>query len=240
MDRSPSGPSAGIARYLPRWELEGVTGAVVAVDVIRAFTTAACAFAAGAREIWLVADVDEALALAARHPGSVVMGEERGLRPDGFHLSNSPVAALEADLDGRVVVQRTSAGTRGAVVAVDAERLFVASLVCASATAAAVEATGLGAPAYVLTGWFQDDVHHGDDDRATAELIERVRTGAPARADETASFVAGTREALRTLQLGDGHVHPDDIVVATDVDRFDFAMEAERVDGGLRVRTTRA
>ena len=231
-------PSA--AAYLPRWELGGVSGAVVAVDVIRAFTTAACAFASGATEIWLVAEVDEALALAARHPGAVVMGEERGLRPDGFRLSNSPVAALEADLAGRVVVQRTSAGTRGALAAVDADRLFVASLVCASATAAAVEATGLGAPTYVLTGWFQDDVHHGDDDRATAELIERVRTGAPVRADETAAFVAGTREAWRTLALGDGHVHPDDIAVATDVDRFDFAMEAERVDGGLRVRSTRA
>jgi hypothetical protein len=45
---------------------------------------------------------------------------------------------------------------------------------------------------------------------------------------------------MRTLSLGDGHVHPDDIVVATDVDRFDFAMEAERVDGGLRVRSIRA
>lgn len=227
-------------RFVPRWELGGVTGTVVAVDVIRAFTTAACAFAAGASEIWLVADVDEALALAARHPGAVVMGEDRGLRPEGFHLSNSPVAALHADLAGRVVVQRTSAGTRGAVAAVDAERLFVASLVCASATAAAVEATGLGAPTYVLTGWFDDDVHHGDDDRSTAELIERVRTGQPARAAETAAFVAGTREAVRTLALGDGHVHPDDIAVATDVDRFDFAMEAERVDGGLRVRPTRA
>lgn len=234
MDRWPSA-----ARYLPRWELDGVTGTVVAIDVIRAFTTAACAFAAGAREIWLVAEVDEALALAARHPGSVVMGEERGLRPDGFHLSNSPVAALAGDLDGRIVVQRTSAGTRGAIAAVDAERLFVASLVCASATAAAVDAAGLGAPAYVLTGWFQDDVHRGDDDRATAALIERVRCRQPAQAAETAAFVAGTREAIRTLQLGDGHVHPDDITVATDVDRFDFAMEAERVDGGLRVRAVR-
>ena len=232
------GPSA--AAYLPHWELGGVTGAVVAVDVIRAFTTAACAFASGATEIWLAAEVDEAVALAALHPGAVVMGAERGLRPDGFDLSNSPVAALDADLDGRVVVQRTSAGTQGALAAIDAERLFVASLVCASATAAAVEATGLGAPTYVVTGWVPADARHGRDDQATAELIERVRTGQPARAEETAAFVAGTREAIYALSLGDEHVHPDDIAVSTDVDRFDFAMEAERVDGGLRVRSTRA
>lgn len=233
-------PEPGTARYLARWELAGVTGCVVAVDVIRAFTTAACAFAAGAREIWLAEAVDEALALADRLPGSVVMGEDRGRRPAGFHLSNSPVEALAADLDGRSVVQRTSAGTRGALAAVDAERLFVAGLVCASATARAVEATGLGAPAYVITGRFEDRPDQGGDDLATAELIERVRTGRPARSAETAAAVAGSEEATRTLALGAGHVHPDDIALAVDVDRFDFAMEAERVDGGLRLRPTTA
>ncbi len=43
-----------MARHVARWELDGVTGAVVVVDVIRAFTTAAYAFGAGAAEIYLV------------------------------------------------------------------------------------------------------------------------------------------------------------------------------------------
>jgi 2-phosphosulfolactate phosphatase len=38
------------------------TGVVVVIDVMRAFTTAAYAFAAGIREIELVATVEEALA----------------------------------------------------------------------------------------------------------------------------------------------------------------------------------
>ena len=40
------------SRQLARWELEDVGGAVVVVDVIRAFTTAAYAFGAGARRIF--------------------------------------------------------------------------------------------------------------------------------------------------------------------------------------------
>ena len=32
-----------------------------------------------------------------------------------------------------------------------------------------------------------------------------------------------------------GHVHPDDIDYATRVDRFDFAMEVQRVTGALRL-----
>jgi len=51
-----------------RWELDGVRGAVVVVDVIRAFTTAAYALHAGASEIWLVAGVDERWRSAARCP----------------------------------------------------------------------------------------------------------------------------------------------------------------------------
>ena len=54
------------ARRLARWELGGVVGAVVVVDVIRAFSTAAYAFGAGAAEIFLVDTVEEALVLARR------------------------------------------------------------------------------------------------------------------------------------------------------------------------------
>ena len=62
-----------------RWELDDVTGAVVVVDVIRAFTTAAYAFGAGAEAIYLVAGVDEALQFKAAHPG--VSGDGREPRP---------------------------------------------------------------------------------------------------------------------------------------------------------------
>jgi hypothetical protein len=42
------------ARFLPRWAVADVAGAVVVVDVLRAFTTAAYALAGGARHIVLV------------------------------------------------------------------------------------------------------------------------------------------------------------------------------------------
>src|SRR4051794_11583299 len=116
-DAPPPGPmtdaSADAARYLPRWEVHDVGGAVVAVDVIRAFTCTAYAFNAGAVAIHLVADVEEALAFKADHPGVLAMGEDHGRRIEGFDLSNSPVEASRADLSGRRLVQRTGGGTRG-------------------------------------------------------------------------------------------------------------------------------
>jgi len=57
------------AKFVSNWELQGVSGVVVAVDVLRAFTTAAYAFAAGATSICLVSTVAEALELARSIPG---------------------------------------------------------------------------------------------------------------------------------------------------------------------------
>lgn len=207
------------------------------IDVIRAFSTAAYALAAGAAGIYLVATVDEALAFKAAHPGSFAMGEDHGLRPAGFDLPNSPVQAAAADLDRRLVVQRTSAGTQGVVAARRATRLWCASLVCASATAAAVRNAGLGAPTYVITGWFADRPDRpGTDDRLTADHIDSIRVGGQPDADDVATAVAASDEATLTLALGTGHVDPLDI--ATDVDRFDFAMEVTRDDEGLRLERT--
>ena len=226
------------ARYRPTREVGEARGAVVAIDVIRAFTTAAYAFGAGARAIYLVAGVDEALAFVAAHPGALAMGEDHGLRPDGFALPNSPARAAAAHLDGRTVVQRTSAGTQGVVAARRAERLWCGSLVVASATAAAVEAAGLGAPTYVITGHLPERVDRpGTDDLLTARHIEAVRAGTASAADAAtvAAAVAATDEAERTLALGAGHVDPTDIALAVAVDRFAFAMEVTRDAEGLRL-----
>ena len=182
--------------------------------------------------------VDEALAFKAAHPGSVAMGEDHGLRPDGFDLPNSPVQAEAADLRDRVVVQRTSAGTQGVVAARNATRLWCAGLVCASATAAAVARAGLGEPSYVITGWFTDRHDRpGTDDRLTAAHIEALRRGEEPDAAAVARAVAAT-DGPRTLALGAGHVDPRDIEYTTAVDRFDFAMEVTRDGHGLRLDRT--
>ncbi|MCI0521281.1 MAG: 2-phosphosulfolactate phosphatase, partial [Chloroflexi bacterium] len=65
-------------------------GVAVVIDVLRAFTTAAFAFAAGAEEILLTDTVENALDLRRRFPGALVMGEVGGLPPQGFDFGNSP------------------------------------------------------------------------------------------------------------------------------------------------------
>jgi len=219
-----------------RWELDGVRGPVVVIDVLRAFTTAAYAFGAGAEAIYLVASVEEALDFKSQHAGSLAMGEDHGRRPTGFDFSNSPVTVAQSDLQGRTIVQRTSAGTQGVIGATGADRLWAASLVCASATAAAVTAADIGDPSYVITGCFADSPDTtGDDDRITADLIERVRVGQDLQRAEAVVELLQTYEARRTLALGAEHADPLDLHYAAQVDAFDFAMEAVVDDRGIRL-----
>jgi 2-phosphosulfolactate phosphatase len=229
-------PPEGNARFVSCAEAGAISGAVVVVDVLRAFSTAAYAFAAGARHIFLVAGVEEALAFKREHPGTLAMGEVQGRFPEGFDFSNSPAAIASQDLRGRTLVQRTSAGTRGAVAARSATRLWCASLVNASATAAALKGSGLGAPAYVISG--RPDAaaaSWGGDDLATAEHIESLRLGAPLDCVATRDKITSSEEARRTLALGPDHANARDIAFCTDIDRFDFALEATRIGARLRL-----
>ncbi|HTV24513.1 MAG TPA: 2-phosphosulfolactate phosphatase [Polyangiaceae bacterium] len=220
------------ALHLSRAEAVDIDGAVVAIDVLRAFSTAAYAFAAGARHIILVESVAAALDYKRAHLDVLALGEERGHRPEGFDFSNSPAAIARADLRGRVLVQSTSSGTRGVVAARRATRLWCASLVNASATAAALRASGLGAPAYVLTGRADpSQADAGLDDRATAELIEARRCCSTIDVGAVRARVANSAEATRTRALGARHAEASDIEHCLDVDRFDFAMEVIRRDG---------
>src|SRR5512135_2299917 len=91
------------------------TGLVVVIDVLRAFTNAAFAFSRGAKEIYPVNAVEEALQFKAGTPNSLACGEVGGLPPEGFDFGNSPTQTNTLDLKGCALIQRTSAGTQGIV-----------------------------------------------------------------------------------------------------------------------------
>jgi 2-phosphosulfolactate phosphatase len=104
----------------------------VVIDVMRAFTTAAYAFAAGADEIDLVSTVEEAFCI----PG-FRMGELGGRLIPGFDHNNPASQLVGRRLGGRAVL-RTGSGTRCVVEAVKATEVWLGSLVVASATVRAL------------------------------------------------------------------------------------------------------
>ncbi len=110
-------------------------GVVIVIDVIRAFTVAAYACAGGAKRLWLVRSTDEAFALRQQEPQALLAGEIGGRLIPGFDLNNSPSLVAATNVQGRTIIQRTGAGTQGAVGAINAAHLLVCSLANARATA---------------------------------------------------------------------------------------------------------
>jgi len=84
--------------------------AIVAVDVIRASTTAITAAAMG-RRCFPVTSVEEALEKRREFPDCLLAGEVAGIMPEGFDLNNSPShLALRSD-HHRPLVLLSSSGT---------------------------------------------------------------------------------------------------------------------------------
>ena len=209
------------------------TGVVLIIDVLRAFSTAAYAFSRGAKEIRLISGVDEALALKAQIPNARAMGEVGGLPPAGFDFGNSPTRILEQDLTGTTLIQRTGAGTQGAVRAVNADVMLATSLVVAEATMEFVRKMTPDEVSFVVTGGADNA-----EDLACAEFLEKQFTGQKVDADEIIRRVIASRDALQHMED-----HPQfpksDLHLCTRINAFEFAMPITRTNGFLIMQAVR-
>jgi len=206
------------------------TGVVVVIDVIRAFSVSAYAFAGGARECLLVPTVEEARALAEETPDAVVSAEVDTLPIEGITISNSPTQIIQADLRGRALVQRTSAGTPVISAVGVGHDIFAASLVVARATAQACLLRKPDAVTLVASGDFPED-------HACALYMESLINGTPdaATVEELLQPLYAS-ERYRRFAAGDWPGFPKtDLDLALIPDRFDFAMPATRAERCVRL-----
>jgi 2-phosphosulfolactate phosphatase len=208
------------------------SGIVVVIDVLRAFTVSAFALAGGARECLLVSTVDEARKLAASVPGAVISAEENTLPIEGIAISNSPTQIRAADLGGRTLVQRTSAGTPVINAVHEELAMFAGSLVVARATAQACLLTNQDTVTLIASGDFPED-------HACAHWIEAHING---READLPALLAPLYASERYAKFarGDWPGFPKtDLELSLAPDRFDFAMPAMRRDGRVRVAAQR-
>ncbi|WP_049561552.1 2-phosphosulfolactate phosphatase [Nonomuraea sp. SBT364] len=216
------------ARFLGIADLTGTPSVAVVVDVMRAFTVAAWAFGQGAEKIVLAASLDEALALKARHPDWVTLKD--GPPAPGFDAVNSPGLLRSIDLSGRTVVQKTTAGTVGALAVKDAPLVLCAGFVVAEATARLLRTRKADSVTFVVTG----DDGQAEEDLACAQYIARrvIEPGA-----DVAEFGRRAADSRAASDLAAGlrqGSHPDDVALCLEVDRFPFAMVAA-LEGSLMV-----
>jgi 2-phosphosulfolactate phosphatase len=111
--------------------------AAVVIDIVRATSVMVEALANGARAIYPTVTTEDAVKLAHSlgRENTLLCGERKGLKVDGFDLGNSPREFTGEVVRGKQMVMSTTNGTRAFLAAGGASRAYAASLLNLSAVA---------------------------------------------------------------------------------------------------------
>ena len=142
---------------------------MVVIDVFRAFSVAAYAFAKGARTIIPVAEIDAAVGLKALYPDALLIGERHARPLPGFDCGNSPTELSRLDLRGRTLIHTTHAGTQGLTNATQADEVITGALVNAGAVIRYIQSRKPERVTIVRMG--QDARENCDEDDLCAEIL---------------------------------------------------------------------
>ena len=219
------------------------TGTVLVIDVYRAFTCQAVAFAQGAAKILLTDDRDEALRWKAEGRGDFTMGEVSNMmtyEETGFDFDNSPRnfyphgTCGRHDVRGTTLIQRTSAGVAGICAAAPgADRLYAASFQTAEATVQAVLRDAPDVVSIVAMGAWE---FRTDEDELCAYYLRSRLEGRQPDKEAVKSLVrSGNSFGWYVKEHNDGY--PNDGEIGLQIDACDFAIRVQREDGILVSRT---
>jgi 2-phosphosulfolactate phosphatase len=204
-------------------------GLAIIIDVFRAFTTAAYVMANGAESIIPVGSLEEAFRLRWEHPDWVLIGERGGKRVEGFDYGNSPYEASLADFSGKTVIQTTGAGTQGVVRANDADTILLGSFVMADAIVRYILKAKPEVVSLVAMG--SAGVEASEEDESCAAYIEGRLRGELPDFEEMRRRIRASPSGSKFFDPSQPHFREDDFILAVELDRFDFVLKVERLDG---------
>lgn len=228
-----------IDTYFTVPEVDGASlaeSAVVVIDVVRATTTIIEALANGARAIFPTESTEDAVRLASSlgREDSLLCGERKGEKIEGFDLGNSPAEFTREVVEDKKLVMSTTNGMRALGVAQEAARVLPCALT--NLTAVATELASAELIAIVCAG--QEDGFSLDDALCAGHLIQRilehcedeelelndasraVRALAQAR-EPTRRFLSLAAAGKAVIEIG----LEDDLAICADVDRHDIVVE---------------
>lgn len=151
---------------------------VVVIDVLRATSSIVEAIGAGAKAVYPVGSIEEALRLANTLGRDQVLlcGERKCLPIEGFDLGNSPAEFTAERVGGRTLVMSTTNGTTAMALAAGASRVLIAAPLNQSAVVEEL-ARSEAEPVLVCSG---RERHFGLEDAVFAgEVASRLMAARP-------------------------------------------------------------
>ena len=199
----------------------------VVVDVLRATSTIAQALASGYERVLCCAEIEDARALRAELPDSLLGGERQAVRVEGFDVGASPREFLEAQ--ARTLILSTTNGTRAILeTARQCDRVLLGSLLNLSAVAEAVRSDDVVVVCAGFQGGFAlDDVYCAG--RIVA-LLGGERTHAATAAELLAQAFRSALDGLNARTYGPPGLE-EDIAYCAQEDLLEAVPELTEVEG---------
>lgn len=203
---------------------QAARGLVVVIDVFRAFSVAAYAFAAGAEKIIPVADIADAHALKTLHPDALLVGERHARPLPGFDCGNSPTELQRLELAGRTLIHTTHSGTQGLTRASGADEVITGALVNAGAIVRYIRARMPRRVTLVRMG-HEARENCAEDDLCADLLVRRLRGAADMTDVRTRLRQASS--AAKFFDPACDWAPQGDFELCTRVDAFDFVLRLQ-------------
>jgi 2-phosphosulfolactate phosphatase len=171
----------------------------VVVDVLRATSTIAQALASGYERVLCCKEIEEALALRSELPDSLLGGERKAVRVEGFDVGASPREFLEPR--ARTLILSTTNGTRAILQTAErCERVLLGSLLNLSAVAGAVDSDDVVVVCAGFQGGFAlDDAYCAG---RIVQLLPGEHTDAAVAADLLARAFPSALDAFNARTYG--------------------------------------
>jgi 2-phosphosulfolactate phosphatase len=178
----------------------------IVVDVLRATSTIAQALASGYHRVLCCAEIEEALALRAEIPDSLVGGERKAVRIEGFDVGASPREFLEPRAE--TLILSTTNGTRAILETAErCEDVVLGSLL----NLAAVVQSARGRDAVIVCAGFQgafalDDAYCAG---RIVQLLDAERSDAAIAAELVAGAFPSALDGLNARTYGPSGLEED-------------------------------
>jgi len=209
-------------------------GVTVIIDVFRAFSVACYAFDAGAARVITTAEVNDAFELKPKYRNTVLAGERKEKRIEGFDFGNSPTEIIKSDLNGKTLIHTTSAGTQGLANAVNADVILTGSLVNASAVARYIKMLNPEHITLVAMGFRANE--SAEEDLLCAEHISAILRDEDPVDTTRISELRHTSGKRFFIKENIDFAPPTDFFLCTMLDRFNFVLNAiRRPDGNVEL-----
>ena len=212
-------------------------GVAVIIDVFRAFTCTPLLFSLGIQKSILVSTPEEAFALKEQNNELVLIGEVDGIPIEGFDLGNSPSEILKkgaAFFDGKTVVQRTSSGVQGVLMALDvADEVLPASYTLAKSTARYILSKNPPRVSIVSMGWALKYI--APEDEWCGVYIAHLLGVKDYNHNEALEAILYNQTTQKFFDPEKPHFPPEDPIMCLQLDVHDFVLRATRDDGAVVV-----